>query len=360
MRRHALVVLVVGLCLLAGCSGSSGPVTPTERTNGTATPDGAPDGTVAPPGATGAGLNATRLVDAHLSALGDRFAVRLTERDFALEVTTTVVTTRYGPDERLYGREHRRSDAAPERSAFYTTTAGENRTLRRHSVGDRMRYYRVPPARAPGSPDDRGFFTHARQLRDLVAAGAFERVDTVRRGGERVAVYRATGANDERAEADLVGSNRALINATLHVTDDGLVRRASYNVSTPYPAVATVRFRLLAAANARVEPRWLDTARERAVVATRTVPDNESHVAIAVRAGEPLPAGATVSYSGERATLSEPVRPGETLYVSNCGGDLAATVGAPKCDGPLPARGGLLTIRVDGAVAYETTVPVSG
>lgn len=212
-------------------------------------------------------------------------------------------------------------------SATYTVDQWANDTvlLTRNADNETVRFDKQFLATTP-RPDDpfndsiprRFVEEHAIGTNFLRATLHLGNFSVVSSPGANLTVLRATELNESIRED---GLNATDFDATLTVTEDGLVR--SFNTSVAFGLGDeqfdyAFGFELLATGGEPIEPAWTDRAMNR-TVATLDMDSNDSHFTLTNRGPDPLPPGTTVSVTHRRitanVTLTEPLGVGETAYI---------------------------------------------
>lgn len=261
-RRSALVLAVAALLLSAGCSGLTGGDGPTETSTGTQTPTTTPADFEYPPGLSESGFETDALMEHHATSLeaAESATVRLRRTigsgENALEAThvaksdgDTWLVRVSGPT--LGGETGTETTYAANGEAYLNWTVDGNTTYER--LDD-----------APAFPD----VAISLRLRSVLGGGNFSATAVDAVNGTTAVQYTADSvANETALEQVGVVGNVTSFDATVWVTDDGVVRSASLSVSYENPALSETRAYEYAVSGVNAttidEPAWLSSAEER-------------------------------------------------------------------------------------------------
>lgn len=382
MDSRTAGLVVAALVLLAGCAGSASNVATTDEMTTTANTDTTIEDsetttkvykttaenskTVStatadlPPGVNSSGVeNASRLVAAHREALAESgFAFRLAanvsyeERYDAQSVARGTVAKHFAPfrirsdvDSRMGNRTIRGTT---------DTWANETVLLAEYRLRNQTRYQQVD-ATLNETPDADPFAampavnvaeqaSQSAIVRFALMTGQYEVASVETRDGLTLTTLRATGVNRSLVERGY--GNVSRYESTLVVDELGRVRRANTTLETNQSFVS-YDFALTTVGSVVVPyPRWADRAL--ATVNAQIDVDADSdggYFSVVNREGELLPPGSEirVSHAGTNTTLelTEPLRPGEEVYVYFPAGEERPVIAAepPEEDEATPLSG---------------------
>ncbi|WP_336037764.1 DUF7537 family lipoprotein [Halobacterium yunchengense] len=271
MRKQIAAVAVVALLLVAGCStGGDGSATTTAPEATTAAPGDAT--TTASGGDGGDGGDGSAVYETPLDAatVADNHEAVLREAGtFTLESTSNQTQ-----GEQSFGVT---SSVAADLSsgAYLSTQDAQGRTVETYGYGNGTAYqrltlsenetqYAVPQQTTNTSQLASG------QIQQFVNGFSFEHVGAETVDGEETDVYEADGFGDLNRSApgfeDFSEENVSSVTARLYITEDGLVKQFSYELTAQTETgEATIRLdqRYVDVGSTDVaEPDWLDEARE--------------------------------------------------------------------------------------------------
>ena len=329
MKRLAVIAVAL-VVAFAGCTGFGGGTDTPGDSSATPTasppPTEPPTSTPAeghPPGVSDDGLaNASALVRAHADAVNETgyrselvTTVEFADEDASIGPATLTFEAAVPADGRPY-RITQTNDGGLSEDYEWVTWANDSVRVTNHTTyppfGNATSKYEMDDPR-PAPPD-----VAATAFYEFLRMGEFE----IAEAGEDRLTLRATGANESATdvnvtsyEGEVVVDRRGVVregNVTVeYVADDQQIRTSlEYTVETGDVTVE--------------KPAWVGTAIHEASAITVDATVEGEYVAVTNTGREPIPAGYEITlmertengWSGSPATLSEPVEPGETVYVS--------------------------------------------
>lgn len=324
MDRRAVAALLVGtLVVLAGCGGAFGG------------DDGGPTSTSASPGDADGPLpagvsadgveNSSRLAAAHATALSA--AGFVAEYEFNATVSTqgstvtqsTAQTVRAEPD--LTGFSVSATRTQRGQTAETDTWGNESVTVSRSVVGNRTQY-----TTPPGGVNRTQQFSLATTISSLVPVGDYELTDRETVDGTERVILTADSVNASVGESGLglSAENVSDLSSRLVVGLDGVVYglELSFNQSTAQgPASFDIGFEVTETGDRTVQrPAWVSDALANVTIVDLTADVTDGVVSVTHDGGDTVPNGTTVVAQVEgsvyQGTVSEPIEPGETVYVA--------------------------------------------
>jgi hypothetical protein len=355
--KPLLVVAVVAMVALAGCSGGQTTTTaPTadESTTDPGTTTGNGDGTDGddslddvdtPSWMTGDGVNGTKLLSAHFGSLSDTsYRVETSQNSSGILSLERTGVQRVGANgNTVYEYDTVSSNGNSTTRAFVndtwilTETTNETRSV-------------YSDYRLSGSVSS---LNYTQQLVQYVRLGDYTVNRTYEVDGETRIEYVASGPSDARG-TDAITSfdGRIVVNPDGRIYELGIAatQEAQYgNATTEY------QFTLVEVGTGAVEtPSWVSTAREQATTVDFTYEFNGSVMKITHEGGDAVAAGTQVVVTPQAgqgvafAVLEESFEPGETMYVSSTGGRELNVSSSPPA-APDSSLGGAVNVAFYGS-----------
>ena len=355
--RPLLVVAVVAMVALAGCSGGQTTTTsptadgsttdPGTTTGGGGGDDGGDslDGVDTPSWMTGGGVNGTRLLSAHFGSLsGTSYRVETYQNSSGILSLERTGVQRVGANgNTVYEYDTVSTNGNSTTRAFVNDTwvLTESTNETRSVYSD----YRVS-----GGVTN---LNYSQQLVQYVRLGDFTVNRTYEVDGEtRIDYVASAAAAVQGASAITSFDGRIVVNPDGRIYELGIAatQQAQYgNASTEF------QFTLAEVGTGDVEtPAWVSTAREQATTVDFAYEFNGSVIEITHEGGDAVAAGTQVVVTPQAgqgvafAVLEEPLEPGETIYVSSTGGrELNVSASPPAA--PDSTLGGAINLAFYGS-----------
>lgn len=355
--KPLLVVAVVAMVALAGCSGgqttTTAPTADESTTDpGTTTGDGdgtdggdSLDGVETPSWMTGDSVNGTKLLSAHFGSLSDTgYRVETYQNSSGILSLERTGVQRVGANgNTVYEYDTVSSNGNSTTRAFVNDTwvLTESTNETRSVYSD----YRVG--------DGVSSLNYTQQLVQYVRLGDYTVNRTYEVDGETRIEYVASGPSDAQG-TDAITSfdGRIVVNPDGRIYELGVAatQEAQYgNATTEY------QFTLAEVGTGAVEtPAWVSTAREQATTVDFTYEFNGSVMKITHEGGDAVAAGTQVVVTPQAgqgvafAVLEESFEPGETMYVSSTGGRELNVSSSPPA-APDSSLGGAVNVAFYGS-----------
>lgn len=355
--KPLLVVAVVAMVALAGCSGgqttTTAPTADESTTDpGTTTGDGdgtdggdSLDGVDTPSWMTGDSVNGTKLLSAHFGSLSDTgYRVETYQNSSGILSLERTGVQRVGANgNTVYEYDTVSSNGNSTTRAFVNDTwvLTESTNETRSVYSD----YRVG--------DGVSSLNYTQQLVQYVRLGDYTVNRTYEVDGETRIEYVASGPSDAQG-TDAITSfdGRIVVNPDGRIYELGVAatQEAQYgNATTEY------QFTLAEVGTGAVEtPAWVSTAREQATTVDFTYEFNGSVMKITHEGGDAVAAGTQVVVTPQAgqgvafAVLEESFEPGETMYVSSTGGRELNVSSSPPA-APDSSLGGAVNVAFYGS-----------
>lgn len=320
MNRRAVAALLVGtLVVLAGCGGAFG------GDDGGPTSPGDADGAL-PAGVSADGVaNSSQLASAHATAI--TAAGFVAEYEFNATVSTqgstvtqsTAQTVRAEPD--LTGFSVSATRTQTGQTVETDTWGNGSVAVSRSIVGNRTRY-----TTPPGGVNRTQQFSLATTISSLVPVADYELSDRETVDGTERVILTADAVNAFVGESGLglAAENVSDLSSRLVVGLDGVVYglELSFNQSTSQgPASFDIGFEVTETGDRTVQrPAWVTEALANVTIVDLTADVTDGVVGVTHEGGDTVPNGTTVVAQVEgsvyQGTVSEPIEPGETVYVA--------------------------------------------
>lgn len=355
--KPLLVVAVVAMVALAGCSGgqttTTAPTADESTTDpGTTTGDGdgtdggdSLDGVDTPSWMTGDSVNGTKLLSAHFGSLSDTgYRVETYQNSSGILSLERTGVQRVGANgNTVYEYDTVSSNGNSTTRAFVNDT-----WVLTESTNETRSVY--SDYRLSGSVSS---LNYTQQLVQYVRLGDYTVNRTYEVDGETRIEYVASGPSDARG-TDAITSfdGRIVVNPDGRIYELGVAatQEAQYgNATTEY------QFTLAEVGTGAVEtPAWVSTAREQATTVDFTYEFNGSVMKITHEGGDAVAAGTQVVVTPQAgqgvafAVLEESFEPGETMYVSSTGGRELNVSSSPPA-APDSSLGGAVNVAFYGS-----------
>ncbi len=370
--NRVVVVAAVLMLAFAGCTGFVGdsdtdaPEEPSATSTPTSTPTSPPTSTPAeghPPGVTDDGLaNATALVRAHADAVNETgyrsqlvVTTEFADANASIGPATLTFEAAVPADGTPY-RLYQNNSGGLSQDYERVTWANDSVRVTNHTTyppfGNATSRYEMEEAR-PAPPD-----VAATSFSEFLRMGEF---DLAEAGEDRITL-RATGANESAADVNVTSYEGELVVDRRGVLREGSVEVAY--VSDGQQIVTTLEYGVRVGDVDVEKPPWVGTAIHEATAITVEATVEGEYVAVTNTGREPIPAGYEVTlmertengWGGSPVTLSEPVAPGETVYVSLDAYRTAVDRSPPADPGPLAGTYRVVVRNEDHEVVAEARV----